>query len=251
MKSGWLWLALAVNALALVALAVVYPGVMLSPGPLVPAHAALANDCFACHAPFGGASSERCVECHALADIGLRTTRGAAVAPRAGVGSSVAFHQELREQRCTACHSEHQRRAARRFSHELLSSAARARCETCHRPPADAFHQGNGSACARCHGVDAWRPATFDHRQAFELSGDHAAPCLTCHVGGDLSRYTCFGCHAHTPENIREEHDEEGIRDLDDCVECHRSGDTEGAERGEGGEHGARGEQGEDEGDDD
>jgi hypothetical protein len=251
---AWLWLALAVCSSALVALAVARPGAMLSPGPLVPAHAALANDCFACHAPFGGATSERCVTCHVPADIGLRTTRGMPVAPRAGRTLSVAFHQELREQRCTACHGEHQWRAARPFSHDLLSAAGRARCESCHSAPADAFHQRNGSGCARCHGTDAWRPAAFDHRQSFALDGDHAAPCATCHTGGDLSRYTCFGCHAHTPANVREEHDEEGIAVLDDCASCHRSADAEGAERGEDGERGEGGEggeHGEEEGDDD
>lgn len=41
----------------------------------------------------------------------------------------------------------------------------------------------------------------------------------------DYSRYTCYGCHEHTPDNIRREHIEEGIRDFDNCVECHRNAD--------------------------
>lgn len=47
--------------------------------------------------------------------------------------------------------------------------------------------------------------------------------CVTCHVGNDYNRYTCYGCHEHTPENIKREHVEEGIRNFDHCVACHRS----------------------------
>ena len=65
-----------VGVLALVALVFVYPHLMVSPGPLVPGHRALATDCFACHAPLRGASSAKCVQCHATTDIGLRTTHG-------------------------------------------------------------------------------------------------------------------------------------------------------------------------------
>jgi hypothetical protein len=54
--------------------------------------------------------------------------------------------------------------------------------------------------------------------------------CVTCHVGNDYSRYTCYGCHEHTVQNILREHRDEGIRDLDNCVRCHRSADGEGGE---------------------
>jgi hypothetical protein len=43
--------------MVLVALAFAYPHLMVSPGPLVKGHAELATDCFACHAPWRGASS--------------------------------------------------------------------------------------------------------------------------------------------------------------------------------------------------
>jgi hypothetical protein len=36
--------------------------------------------------------------------------------------------------------------------------------------------------------------------------------------------YTGYGCHEHSPEEIREEHLEEGIRDFDDCMRCHPTG---------------------------
>ena len=54
---------------------------------------------------------------------------------------------------------------------------------------------------------------------------------MTCHTGNDYSRYTCYGCHEHTPAKIRSEHQEEGIRDFENCVECHRSADKDSMER--------------------
>ena len=77
MKRGAVLLVIAANLLVLVALAFAYPHLMVSPGPLVGDHAELTKNCFACHAAFRGASSERCVVCHALPDIGLRVGAGA------------------------------------------------------------------------------------------------------------------------------------------------------------------------------
>jgi hypothetical protein len=51
-------------------------------------------------------------------------------------------------------------------------------------------------------------------------------------VANDYKKYTCYGCHEHTPANIRREHVEEGIRNFDNCVECHRSGDKDEAKAG-------------------
>jgi hypothetical protein len=59
--------------------------------------------------------------------------------------------------------------------------------------------------------------------------------CVTCHdVASDYARYTCYGCHEHTPTNMAREHREEGIsaQELADCARCHRSADKhEGGER--------------------
>ena len=75
---------IAANLVVLVALAFVYPHLMVSPGRSSPAHAELTTDCFACHAPLRGAAAERCIACHAVADIGLRTTKGVAAGRRPG-----------------------------------------------------------------------------------------------------------------------------------------------------------------------
>ena len=278
MKRPLLWGIIVANLMCLIALAFVYPHAMLSPGALVPAHAALADKCFACHAPFRGAVSDRCVVCHAVADIGVRTTTRGPVAKGARPAIRARFHQQLRERNCVACHTDHGRLTERRFSHDLLPAAARAdcaachtapsndmhrdrgvswnlchtserwssatfnhavlpsaklaRCESCHAAPTDSFHRQIALACAQCHQPGQWKPSTFNHDRFFLLDRHHNTTCATCHVNGDFKRYTCFGCHEHTPENIRAEHEEEGIRNLDNCASCHRSADGERGERG-------------------
>ena len=78
---------------------------------------------------------------------------------------------------------------------------------------------GDGS-CGTCHGQDRWNPSGhLNHDSHFALDGDHNAACATCHTGGDFGRYTCSACHEHAPtRSIRAKHDEEGIRNIDNCV---------------------------------
>ena len=232
----WVLGIIALNLLALMALVFAYPHLMISPGALVPAHAELTTDCFACHAPLLGAASERCVVCHALPDIGLRTSKGAALSKPT---IKVSFHQELIEQNCMACHSDHpgsksRQRSKKLFSHALLRPDTRERCESCHVAPKNSFHRGLTVGCGQCHKTEGWKPATFEHDKFFVLDKDHNAPCVTCHTDKDHSRYTCYGCHEHTLANVRRKHQEEGIRDFENCVECHRSASGEPERKGKG-----------------
>jgi len=279
MKGRGLMLLMSGNLVALLALAAVYPHLMLSPGPLVAAHATIGADCQACHAPWRGATSARCIACHAVADIGVKTTAGATLRPDT---ARVAFHQQLIEQDCMGCHGDHVgarvaeeldhsfahallRPSARAdcggchqrpsdrvhrdirigcatchtserwkpsdFNHARLDSTALAQCEGCHAAPVDALHRQVKGSCGACHGQVTWTPATFEHARFFELDGDHDASCATCHVGGDFERYTCYGCHEHTVGNVRNKHEEEGIRDFAPCVECHRNARDEPRKR--------------------
>ncbi|HJV69069.1 cytochrome c3 family protein [Ideonella sp.] len=237
MKGRWLLAVIAANLAVLVGLVFAYPEFMVSPGHLSRGHAELATDCFACHAPWRGAASALCIECHATADIGLRTTKGVAL-PRKGLKTS--FHQELIEQDCVACHSDHQgpklsQRSRKPFSHALLRPIVRERCDSCHDAPDDKLHRKITGNCGSCHTADRWKPATFEHDRFFVLDRDHDTDCVTCHEANDYSRYTCYGCHEHTEANIRGEHEEEGISDFTDCVECHRDPGVEPDERGRGG----------------
>ena len=217
-------LTLAANLLVLTVLAFVYPNLMVGPGKLIPGHHKLEGDCFACHQGFRGATAERCTRCHKPVDIGRVTTTGI---PVAATRKPVPFHQKLVRNDCVGCHSDHagvkRFRPQGRFDHALLLGEGRSECETCHRSPGDSLHRQITANCGQCHTQKAWKPATFDHRSHFVLDRDHAVQCATCHTGGDFRRYTCYGCHEHTPERIRREHREERIVNFDNCVECHPS----------------------------
>lgn len=235
-KRPVLLIVIALNLIGMVALVFAYPHLMVSPGPLVKGHAELATDCFACHAPLRAASSSRCVECHAVPDLGLRTTLGVLIAAQTIKGS---FHQELIEQDCMACHSDHQgpkltQRSRKPFSHALLNVPVRERCTSCHEAPVDTMHRSAKAECSQCHANTAWKPATLEHGRFFVFDRHHRTECDTCHRNGDYSRYTCYGYHEHSQAKVRAEHLEEGIRNFENCVECHRDPRAEPSKEGGG-----------------
>lgn len=231
---------LAANLIVLAALVFIYPHLMVGPGKLIPGHKQLETDCFACHTPLMGADSGRCITCHKPAEIGRLTTTGLPIAKPL---TSTPFHQKLISQDCLACHSDHagvkRYRLQDRFSHALLKKETREQCQDCHKSPTDSLHQQITGNCNQCHSQDKWVPATFDHNKYFELDRDHNTKCVTCHVRNDYKRYTCYGCHEHTPGNIRSEHIEEGIREYNNCVECHRNANEDDIRGGNG--EGSRG----------
>jgi hypothetical protein len=225
---------LAANLIMITVLVFIYPQLMVAPGKLIPGHTQINTDCFACHAPLSGVLSERCITCHKPADIGRLLTTGQAITkPK----TSTPFHQALNSQDCVACHSDHagvmRFMKKSHFNHALLQKTTSEQCQNCHKPPTDSLHQQITSHCAQCHTQEQWKATTFDHTQYFSLTGDHNTRCVTCHERNDFSHYTCYGCHEHSPENIRRKHIEEGINNFDNCVECHRSAsEHEISERG-------------------
>lgn len=241
------------TALAGVTFAFAAPRVALSPGPQTEGHAKLEGRCFECHAIGQGTPRGKCIACHPLDRIGARLGGDEAKRdPRAQ--AILGMHRSFAEVACSECHSDHRGRspslATRVFSHDVLSRSLRGRCSDCHggARPADALHAQPSGECGDCHTTTAWRPATFAHERWFVLDREHAVECRTCHdAAGDWKRYTCYGCHEHSPARMQAEHREErldGSR-LDDCVRCHRSADEhEGGEgrgdheRRQGREHG-------------
>ncbi len=232
MKNKIIILIVAVNLGVLVLLAILYPRLMISPGLPIDAHAELAEDCFACHTPLIGSRPEKCIACHKVEEIGIKTTTGLSIAKEQ---KNVVFHQKLIEDDCVSCHSDHKGvkafRPISQFTHNLLEPTLRKQCDSCHNNPGDALHQKIKGNCAQCHTQDAWTPAGFDHEERFRFDRDHETECETCHINDDYANYTCYGCHEHSRSEIREEHVEEGIYDYDTCVECHRSGDEDEAKR--------------------
>lgn len=226
MKRSWILAIIAANLAALIALVFLYPEAMISPGRLSTGHSVPPIPCAACHLPFRAAPAGKCIACHTVATIGLRTSAGE---PLPQTRAIPPFHQALGTTDCAACHTVHAgpqigHPTRPRFSHDLLKAGVREQCATCHVAPANALHRGVQGQCASCHTPGGWTPATFDHQRFFPLSGPHNVRCATCHTGGDFTRYTCFSCHEHRPDQILAEHRAEGIRDIRDCARCHRAG---------------------------
>lgn len=223
---------IAASLVILLVLAFIYPLQLIAPGRIIDGHKEFEDDCFACHTPLLGSTASKCIECHAVDDIGIVTTSGQ---PVTSESKNVAFHQKLLEEDCVACHSDHSGVMAFRpinlFSHELLETAVSEQCDSCHENPGDKLHRKIEGNCSQCHTTEAWQPATFEHDEYFELDRDHDTDCVTCHTDNNYSDYTCYGCHEHSRREVREEHREEGIRDFENCTECHRSADEDEAER--------------------
>ncbi len=238
MKRRSVLLIIVANLIGLAVLVFLYPHIMVSPGPLIPAHANLQAICISCHSPLRGASADRCITCHKVAAIGLRTTAGRTVQRSTPV---TPFHQGLTAQNCIACHTGHTNtnltsRRRPEFSHALLTATFRDNCSACYVAPLSAVHSGHTGQCTHCHNQDRWKPATFDHTRFFALDPDHNVHCITCHMTSDRRQYTCYGCHEHTMSNFRAKHIREDISSLTNCVSCHRSAHGEarkGRERGD------------------
>ncbi len=232
MKNNKLIFIVAVNLLVLVLLAIFVPHLMISPGKPIDAHTELTTDCFACHTAFFGSSPEKCIACHKIAEIGLKTVEGLPIAKEK---KNVAFHQTLIEEDCIACHSDHKGvqafRPISQFSHQLLDLTLQKQCDNCHVDPDDALHREINGNCKQCHDLDDWLPATFAHEKYFRFDRDHTTECKICHIKNNYADYTCYGCHEHSRSKIREEHVEEGIYDYEICVDCHRSDNEDEAER--------------------
>jgi len=96
-------------------------------------------------------------------------------------------------------------------------------CRACHEEPsvhADRF----GLNCARCHTLQAWKPALLTrHTFMLDHGGEGNVDCQTCHTY-TYSEHTCYECHDHTPEQMEEVHAQEEIFEFENCVVCHPTG---------------------------
>ena len=233
---------------------------MFSPGPLnaeargqslggVEAHAALSDDCGACHPGLrsGDTMAELCLECHQ--DVrnemdtqtglhgrllssdtsescrGCHTEHGGATArltvvdasfPHDVTGFSLLAHQgspEGMEIGCAACHGDD------------LGQFDPATCAACHESIDADFMQGHvasfGQECVPCHdGIDRY-PEDFDHNELpFQLTGAHVdLECGLCHEDATSvealqnTPQDCFACH--------EDDDAHAGQFGQECGRCH------------------------------
>jgi hypothetical protein len=147
---------------------------------------------------------------------------------------------------CSFCHYTENWKHAE-FKHELLGKK-KSDCKNCHtnKIPYDDLHKdiSINVQCVQCHNTKSWKPVTFEHTKYFRFDSSHPSDCTKCHnAKDDFKSYTCYNCHEHQFSRISEKHLEEGIRDFNNCVKCHRSGD-ENEVKGNRSEHN-RGNEGE------
>ena len=200
------------------------------------AHAAIANDCAACHNGNYNNTPSTCFGCHA-ADYNQTTDPN---------------HQANQYPTdCTVCHTQ-TAWSPSNFDHNatqfpLTGAHTSVDCAACHANG----YQGTPTACSACHTTDFnqtanpnhnalgfstncaachttapdWMPATFaNHNDYYVLQGAHAAianDCAACHNGNYINTpSTCFGCHAADyNQATNPNHQSAGFPT--DCAACH------------------------------
>jgi hypothetical protein len=169
------------------------------------------QDCYSCHKAddeHDGAYGTQCEACHNPTDWEDATfDHSLSGFPLDGAHVNVA---------CEECHKNN------------LFKGTSTSCAACHRDPD--FHAGMfpGQACSQCHTTSAWRPARYDGPHTFPMNhGDKNNTCADCHQP-NLSRWTCYTCHDQA--ETAAEHREEGIRNFENCLECHPTGREDEAE---------------------
>lgn len=210
MKTLLLWLALIAAVATAAWLAVAHFGQastalqqFVSPGPLSPPHAYLANRCESCHETNIGVTAVKCVVCHANDErlLGRQPT---------------AFHASIQE--CRTCHVEHQGTNIRpvAMDHvELARIGARTLAQASRR---------DGASAATLKSLETWLririPDQLDASSAREVLN-----CAGCHFTKDrhlgLFGKDCAQCHAMTKWTIAEfRHPSPRSTN---CAQCHQA----------------------------
>jgi hypothetical protein len=207
--------------------------------PLNGAHAAIANDCAACHNGNYLNTPTTCVGCH-QDDFDQTTDPN---------HSALMFSSD-----CTTCHTENAWSPST-FDHDAQyfpiysgkhegewsactechtnpANYTEFTCITCHmNPETDNSHNGvpgysyNSTSCLACHPTGS-ADDVFDHSMtAFPLTGAHATTdCIQCHASGYAGTPTeCSACHIQDfNQTINPNHNAIGLST--DCASCHTTG---------------------------
>jgi hypothetical protein len=208
----------------IILLIVKFPHTMISPGELVDGHQKLNNDCFACHAPFGGIENDKCIACHKLNEIGIDTLN-------TNSSNKGLFHEKLANQSCTDCHADHKginpATVLGGFKHTLLAEKVINDCVSCHQKPTDNLHDQLSNTCKNCHNTDAWKSGVkFDHNM---LTNTDKNNCVACHnkpsdrLHQPLSN-ACSSCHQTDSwkSGVKFDHNMLTVADKNNCASCHQ-----------------------------
>ncbi len=199
------------------------------------AHAAIANDCAACHNGNYNNTPNTCAGCH-TPDYNQTTNPNHAAAQ---------FPTD-----CATCHSEtawvpssfdHNSFYPLNGAHAVIANDCNKchngnynntpnTCAGCHTPDYNQTTNPNHAAaqfptdCATCHSETAWTPSSFDHNSFYPLNGAHATianDCNKCHNGNYINTpNTCAGCH--TPDyNQTTSPNHVAAQFPTDCATCH------------------------------
>ncbi len=179
---------------------------MASPGALSEGHAALENDCAACHTPIVGPTREQCVVCHANETLLLQR-------------QPTAFHASVSD--CTECHAEHRGRhpAPDRMDHGALAALG--------------LSELGGSLDSEARNLRAWLLKDADMPGDRSHPGGVLAPsahermldCQSCHSRQDrhfgLMGTDCVACHTTSAWSLEAfRHPSPQSRD---CAQCHQA----------------------------
>ncbi|CAN5124574.1 hypothetical protein BH09BAC5_BH09BAC5_18920 [soil metagenome] len=186
----------------IIVLSAKFPHLMLNPGELTEAHQKIKNDCGACHKPFWGIETSKCISCHKLDEIGINDSSKNNLTINKEM---VLFHSKLKNQECTSCHSDHNglhpQMSINHFDHALLSADMKMNCNSCHGKPLDKLHDQLSVSCNSCHNTNSWKfSGTFNHDM---ITGVNKTNCTSCHEKPtdsfhQLSQDNCDKCHTTT-----------------------------------------------------
>lgn len=199
------------------------------------------SDCATCHAPVGWQfvefdhstiGDQDCASCHQPPPNHYPGVCATCHLDTMSFANAFFDHVNLMGQDCIGCHQPPPNHYAGicanchidtlnfltvQFDHSFISATD---CAACHQPPPDHF-QGS---CLTCHqDTTDFHNATFNHTFPLNHGGANGV-CTTCHVNNNPPAYSCTGCHRDSAE-LTEEHNDEGIFDLSNCVRCHLDGE--------------------------
>jgi thioredoxin reductase (NADPH) len=162
------------------------PRASYQPGALMAAHANLRGQCAACHQPWHGPASDRCVACHGdIADVNPHG--GYDVTSDSGlIADRKLFVNRNNELVCLSCHSEHRGAAVD------LNTTATFDCSWCHKHPSiDGVDEHTVPVMKRRVTARAAFTQPFNHFEHKLLIESHV-PALT-------AGFKCDSCHVVSP----------------------------------------------------